>query len=212
MTCHRCGAEFAASHQPGRVAWCPACVAKVCCTRHAQGRAFCPHRPARNAFARSALAAAALLLAGCSSGDAQTAAYHRDEVVRAEAGREYRLRIEADDATGSFGRLDATLRAIRPPRPAARARSRVVHASRSGRRPCPQRSLAQIGQDESGGDYGAVNQQGSSASGKYQVLDRTWDGYAGYGRAKDAPPEVQERWAREAYAKSGSKPWRASGC
>jgi len=69
--------------------------------------------------------------------------------------------------------------------------------------------LAAIARCESGGDYGAENPT-STASGKYQVLDSTWDGYGGYERASDAPPEVQEAWAREAMARAGTAPWRAS--
>ncbi len=70
-------------------------------------------------------------------------------------------------------------------------------------------TLEAIARCESGGDYEAENPT-STASGKYQVLDSTWDGYGGYERASDAPPEVQEAWAREAYARAGTAPWRAS--
>lgn len=49
---------------------------------------------------------------------------------------------------------------------------------------------------ESGGDYTA-RASGSSASGAYQFLDSTWDGYAGYLRAGDAPPDVQDAKAAE---------------
>lgn len=59
---------------------------------------------------------------------------------------------------------------------------------------------------ESGGDYRAQNPV-SSASGAYQVLDGTWGGYGGYSRAGDAPPEVQDKFAQELYAKHGSQPW-----
>jgi hypothetical protein len=51
--------------------------------------------------------------------------------------------------------------------------------------------LATIRQQESGGDYGA-EAAGSSASGAYQFTDATWDGYRGYARAADAPPQVQD--------------------
>ena len=40
----------------------------------------------------------------------------------------------------------------------------------------------------------------------------TWDGYAGYARAQDAPPEIQDQWAREAIAAAGTRPWAGSGC
>lgn len=64
--------------------------------------------------------------------------------------------------------------------------------------------------DTSGG-YSAQNPN-STASGAYQVLDTTWNGYAGYARAIDAPPEVQDQWAREAIDASGTRPWNGSGC
>ena len=52
------------------------------------------------------------------------------------------------------------------------------------------RVLATIRTLESGGDYTA-RARGSTASGAYQFLDSTWDGYGGYRRAGDAPPAVQ---------------------
>ena len=51
--------------------------------------------------------------------------------------------------------------------------------------------LATIRQLESGGDYQA-RAAGSSASGAYQFLDTTWDGYGGYPAAWLAPPAVQD--------------------
>lgn len=66
-------------------------------------------------------------------------------------------------------------------------------------------------------NYAAVNQQGSSASGGYQVLDSTWRSWrrlvAGaerYARAVHAPSWIQDAVATAAYHRSGSTPWRAS--
>lgn len=67
----------------------------------------------------------------------------------------------------------------------------VVSACESGRR-LPD-GTAELGTH----DWGAVNQQGSSASGAFQFVDSTWEWVAGeigadaYPRAKNAPPETQ---------------------
>lgn len=54
-----------------------------------------------------------------------------------------------------------------------------------------ERVLATIRALESGGDY-TIRAHGSTASGAYQFLDSSWDGYGGYPHASDAPPEVQD--------------------
>src|SRR4029077_10943554 len=44
---------------------------------------------------------------------------------------------------------------------------------------------------ESGGDYAAPKNRGG-ASGAYQYVDSTWNGYEGFESAYLAPPEVQD--------------------
>jgi hypothetical protein len=56
--------------------------------------------------------------------------------------------------------------------------------------------LATIRTVESGGDYEA-QARGASASGAYQMVDGTWNGYGGYTHAKDAPPATQDAKATE---------------
>jgi Transglycosylase-like domain len=64
-------------------------------------------------------------------------------------------------------------------------------------------------QRESGGDIRAENPV-SSASGKWQFIDGTWDGYGGYAHASDAPEEVQDAKARETWAGgAGCSHWQA---
>lgn len=85
-------------------------------------------------------------------------------------------------------------------------------ASRGAPRTAVPAVLERIAHCESGGEvdpYRAKNHH-STASGKYQVLNTTWDGYFGYVRAMDAPPWVQEQFALELYRAQGTTPWNAS--
>lgn len=153
---------------------------------------------------------AVLLLAACPTDhDPYTAMeYRRDEVVRGEAGKQYRLRIAAEQEANALADLDAKLKAVRVPTtrvvraPKARA-SRSAPRRRGGGR-CG--SLEDVKRMESGGNYAAQNRS-SSASGGYQYLDSTWNGYGGYRRAKDAPPEVQDQRAREDWAAGKQRQW-----
>jgi hypothetical protein len=65
--------------------------------------------------------------------------------------------------------------------------------------------LAAIRTIESGDDYTAAAAS-STASGAYQFLDSTWDGYGGYQRALHAPPAVQDakaaQWATAILARN----------
>jgi len=63
---------------------------------------------------------------------------------------------------------------------------------------------------ESGGDPTVYNHQGSGASGKYQFMPRTWNGYGGYANAADAPEWVQDEKAAELWAGgAGCSHWSA---
>lgn len=62
---------------------------------------------------------------------------------------------------------------------------------------------------ESGGNYKAINPT-SGASGAYQYLRSTWNGYKGFGEARSAPPEIQDERVRSDLSKKFNqyKDWR----
>ncbi len=62
---------------------------------------------------------------------------------------------------------------------------------------------------ESRNNYTAESRR-STASGAWQFLDSSWARYAGYARAMDAPPEVQDQKALNVYNAVGTRPWNAS--
>jgi hypothetical protein len=62
---------------------------------------------------------------------------------------------------------------------------------------------------ESGGSLTAENPV-STASGKWQFLDSTWDGYGGYAHASDAPESVQDARAAQVWnGGAGCSNWSA---
>jgi len=86
--------------------------------------------------------------------------------------------------------------------------SRAVASSGGGSTSC---AIPQyICDRESGGNPTVYNHQGSGASGKYQFMPRTWNGYEGYANAADAPEAVQDAKAAELWAGgAGCSHWSA---
>lgn len=94
---------------------------------------------------------------------------------------------------------DYVLPPTRPTRPPRAARSKP-RTPRGGDLPPDH-----IVKCESGGSYTAENPT-STASGRYQITDGSWNGYGGYSHASDAPPSVQDERARQMWA--GGAGWR----
>jgi hypothetical protein len=56
------------------------------------------------------------------------------------------------------------------------------------------------------GGYTSVSADGTYR-GAYQADEATWAGYGGYTYADEAPPDVQDAFARELLAERGLQPW-----
>jgi len=64
---------------------------------------------------------------------------------------------------------------------------------------------------ESRGNPTAQNRR-STASGLWQALDGTWNGFGGYRKARHAPVDVQNAFARKLWAGGrGCRAWNACG-
>jgi hypothetical protein len=64
---------------------------------------------------------------------------------------------------------------------------------------------------ESGGNPTIVNPQ-SGASGLFQDLPSTWNGFDGYPNAQSAPVSVQIQFNNHLEATAGMSQWAADGC
>ena len=160
---------------------------------------------------RATLAAllCAATIAACSATPARTAPQARVATVAPPPVKP--LVLEVDPAAVAAAVVAAETKG-RVPLPRA-GRSRPP--SRRGgapARPHPadvEAALTRIMMCESGGNPTAQNPR-STASGLFQYLRGTWNGYGGYRDAKDAPPELQWQRARSDYARLGGRPWAAS--
>lgn len=60
------------------------------------------------------------------------------------------------------------------------------------------------------GDYTEHHRGPGGATGAWQIQDATWGGFAGYVRAYQAPPSVQDAKALQLFLSRGTQPWDAS--
>jgi Transglycosylase-like domain len=137
-----------------------------------------------------------------------------EQARQAEAARAEAARAEAEQATVRRA-SSATTSSRSSSRSASRAPSRPAPAAEQGSGRCGgDLPPCSVMQRESGGNIRAENPS-SSASGKWQFIDGTWNGYGGYSHAADAPEEVQDAKARALWAGgAGCGHWTqtASGC
>lgn len=154
-----------------------------------------------NPAARSRVAAAALALAGYAAcGDTAPQPYNQAaDTEKLDYARPRSIERPED--------YDVRIRLV-----ARASRSRVLRSQPTQ----PQKQgnggdlpPARIVECESGGSYTAENPS-SSASGRYQITDGSWNGFGGYRHAADAPPQVQDERARQMWANgAGWRHWKA---
>lgn len=108
-------------------------------------------------------------------------------------------------AVGTTAEAEGWAPLTRPSATPRAARSRATLTPRVG---LPQ-ILLRIRWCESRDNYRAQNPR-SSASGAWQILDGTWNGFRGYTRAVHAPRWVQDAKALALFADRGTQPWNAS--
>jgi hypothetical protein len=161
------------------------------------------------------------LAANLAADNVRAVAAQRDALVQyvaavkkaqAEAAYAYAVAVQQAAQTAALAQARA-------------ARSAQVRSARVSRAPTPAGAsgvptdgayggtLACIRAHESdtAGGYSAYNRS-SGAAGAYQVLPSTWNGFGGYASAAQAPPAVQDAWARSAISQVGTRPWAGSGC
>jgi len=120
--------------------------------------------------------------------------------------------LRAQHDTAALAALAAEAqRSVPQPRARDRQRGSASSPASSGGRCGGDLPPCYVMERESGGSLTAENSR-SSASGKWQFLDSTWNGYGGYAHASDAPETVQDARARELWnGGAGCSSWSACG-